>query len=602
MRPLRSLLRASRFAFLALVALAAGAFAAAPARPPLTDIVDDQTAFALLVPDVTALLQGWDASPFAKTWGDEQVVKFLVPMRQQLKIDQWDEQAKAATGKTVRELLALAKGGAMVAVPASLLSDLAASGQFPAAPAVLLAVELGDNAATVEKLAKDAALKNEGLRVETTNYAGVLVQTNVSAAKPGGPAGTPAVTAMCDGVWLLSPSYERVCAAIDALKKGGLPNALGRSESFLRAQKRAGAAHLTAYGSFPAIYPPLLAGLKKALPPAGAEGGPPFTAEGLLTGLGLDALREMVATLRFDAGETRLTAALGWSEQRGLAKLLAYGPGPAKRPDWAAAKWFSVASDSFDLRAAYAALEEMVGNISPQFSTAMQAEIKNAGAQAGIDLKRDLVGSLGSDLLVAQSLPSGADPAKPPAVAQADTLIALSLENPAALVKSLEAVKRMVFEDAVEQIFTKREYLGQTLFTFSPPAPAGAPPSAAPGGFTYAVADRTLLLSIGSPAMVETAVQNMAEKRDSFWARRDVRAVLADVPEGAVDVQAQDFSLLITSLLNALAELPSGAAPVARAAAPDSARIARYWGLLSGYMTKDAKGIFSVVRIASPKP
>jgi hypothetical protein len=602
MRPFLSRLLAPVSFLAVLAALAATAFAAAPARPPLTDIVDDHTAFALVVPDAAALMKGWDASPFAKTWGDEQVVKFLAPMRQQLKIDQWDEQAKAATGKTVRELIGLAKGGAIVAVPTSLLSDLASSGQLPAAPPVFLAVELGDNAATVEKLAKDAALKNEGLRVETTNYAGVFVQTNISATKPGGPAGTPTVTAMCDGVWLLSPNYERVCAAIDALKKGGLSNALGRSEGFLRAQKRAGAAHLMSYGSFPAIYAPLLAGLKKALPPAGTEGGPPFTAEGLLTGLGLDAMREMMATLQFDVDETRITAALGWSEQRGLAKLLAYGPAPAKRPDWAAAKWFSVGSDSFDIRAAYAALEEMVSNISPEFFTAMQTEIKNAGTQAGIDLKRDLVGSLGSDLLVAQSLPPSADPAKPPAVAQADTLIALSLENPAALTKSLEAIKRMIFEDAVDQLFTKREYLGQTLFTFSPPMPAGAPPSAAPGGFTYAVANRTLLLSFGSPAMVETAVQNMAEKRDSFWARRDVRAVLAEVPEGAVDVQAQDFSLLITSMLNALAELPPGSAPVNNAAAPDSTRIARYWGLLSGYMTKDAKGIFSVVRIANPKP
>ena len=103
-----------------------------------------------------------------------------------------------------------------------------------------------------------------------------------AGGRPG--AAMPTVTAMCDGVWLSSPSYERVCAAIDAIRKGGLSNALGRSEGYLRAQKRAGAAHLVAYGSFPAIYPPLLAGLKKAFPPAGTEGGPPFTAEGLLTG------------------------------------------------------------------------------------------------------------------------------------------------------------------------------------------------------------------------------------------------------------------------------------------------------------------------------
>jgi hypothetical protein len=582
----------------ALAALAANAFAAAPASPPLTDLVDDQTAFAFVVPDAAALVKGWDASPFAKTWGDEQVVKFLAPLRQQMKIDQWDEQAKAATGKSVRELLALAKGGAIVALPASAIAD-AISGPASAMPPVLLAVELGDNAATVEKLALDAARKNERLRVETTNYAGVLVQTSSApVAKAGGSAAVPTVTAMCQGVWLLSPSYERVCAAIDAIKKGGLSNALGRSEGYLRAQKRAGPAHAVFYGSFPALYSPLLATLKKQLPPAGTENGPPFTAEGLLTGLGLDALRELVFTLQFDAKETRITGGLTYAEERGLVKLLAYGPGPAVRPTWASPKWFSVAADKFDLRAAYASLEEMVANISPELFATVQDQIKAAGTEAGIDFKRDLVGSLGSDLLVAQSLPPGADPAKPK-LEQADTLIALSLENPAAFIRAIEAVKRMALAEAAEQFFTKREYLGQTLFTFSPP---GAPPDYK--GFSYAVAGRTLLLGVDSPAMIETALQNMAEKRDSFWTRTDVRAVLADVPEGAVDVHAQDFGLAVNAIFGALAGLPvpGGESLTDRAAAPDPARIARHWGLLSGYMVKEPKGLLSVVRIANPKP
>ncbi len=604
-RPVFSRLLAPVSCLLASAALAASLTAAAPANPPLTELVDDQTAFAFVVPDVAALLKGWDASPFAKTWGDEQVVKFLAPLRQQLKVDAWDDQAKAATGKSVRELLGLAKGGAIVAVPASIIADLAASGAPPSAPPVLLAVELGDNAAVVEKLATDAATKTEGLRVETTNYAGVLVHTQTApapkdTAKPADASvpRTPTVTAMCNGVWLLSPSYERVCAAIDAIKKGGLSNALGRSESFLRAQKRAGPAHAVVYGSFPALYPPLLAGLKKAIPPAGADGGPPFTAEGLLTGLGLDALRELVFTLQFDVKETRITSSLGYSEERGLVKLLAYGPGAASRPAWASPKWFSAAADKFDLRAAYAALEEMVANISPELSASLQAEIKNTGTEMGVDLKRDLVGSLGSDLAVAQALPPGADPAKP-ALDQADTLLALSLENPAGFTKSVEAVKRLVFEDAADKAFTKRDYLGQTIFTFAPP---GAPPDYK--GFTYAIANRTLLIGMGSPAMVETALQNMAEPRDSFWARADVRAALADVPEGAVDVHAQDVGLLVTGMMGVFAALPlpPGAAIVDPASAPDPARISRYWGLLSGYLTKDSKSIFSVARIANPKP
>jgi hypothetical protein len=596
---LRLALLPSSFSLLpALAALAVSAFAAAPASPPLTDLVDDQTAFALVVPDAAALVKGWDASPFAKTWGDEQVVKFLTPLRQQMKIDQWDEQAKAATGKTVRELLALAKGGAIVALPASLFAD-AVAGKPPVAPSALLAVELGENSAAVEKLIVEANAKVGGPRAETTTYAGVAVHRRLSITPAGGGrATTPLATAMCQGIWLFSLDYERVCAAIDAIKKGGLSNALGRSEGYLRAQKRAGPAHAVFYGSFSALYPPLLAALKKQLPPAGTEGAPPFTAEGLLTGLGLDTLREFVFTVQFDAKETRVTGGLTYAEERGLVKLLAYGPGPAVRPTWASPKWFSVAADKFDLRAAYAALEEMVANISPELSSTLQDQLKAAGTEAGIDVKRDLVGSLGSDLLVAQALPPGADPAKP-TTNEADTLIALSLENPAAFARAIEGIKRFVFDEAAEQFFTKREYLGQTLFTFTPP---GAPPDY--NGFTYAIANRTLLLGVSSPAMVETALQNMAEKRDSFWTRADVRAALADVPEGAVDVHAQDFGLAVNMILGALVALPvpGGGSLVELTAAPDPARIARHWGLLSGYMVKEPKGLLSVIRIANPKP
>jgi hypothetical protein len=553
-----------------------------------------------------ALLRGWDASPMARTWNDEQVVKYLAPLRTAMKIDTWDEQARAATGKTLRELLALAKGQVLIALPASAVADAiggtAAAGGLPPLPA-LIAVELGDNADAVEKLAAEAGAKSENLHVETTNYAGVLVHTSLEPApKGGGKPGTPMVTAMCQGDWLLSPSYEQVCAAIDAIKKGGLPNALGRSEAFLRARERAGSAQLLGFGNFPVIYPVLLAAAKKQ-PPAGG----PFTPEGLLNGLGLDSWREAFYSLDFGEKEIRQTIGLGWGEERGLMKVLAFGPGAAVRPDWAPARWINASAGKFDLRAAYAALLEMLGTINPALLADVQGEIKGMSAQMGLDLQRDLIGSLGSDVVMATALPVGADPTKPPAPDQFDQIYAVALENPAAFTKAVEAVKGMVFGPAAGQMFTKRDYLGQTLYTFTPPSAPGAPPE--PGSsrsITYAIADHMLFLGVGSPATVEADLQVMADKHDSFWDKAEVKAALATVPDEANSIQVTDLRVLVAGMLGMLSNLPLPVGPaggwVDPTAKPDPGSLTHYWGLSSGYLVKDSKGIFSVSRIANPQP
>jgi hypothetical protein len=568
---------------------------AAAAPPPLTDLVDDKTAFALVVLDAPALVKGWDASPFARTWNDEQVMKFFAPMREGMKLETLDEQAKAATGKTLRELIAFAKGGALIAVPASVLAD-AVDGKTSDAPAVLIAVELGDNAAAVQKLLNDAASKTEGLVVETTNYAGVLVHTNKSPApKNGGKPAAPTVSAMCEGHWLISPSYERVCAAIDAIKKGGLPTALGRSENFLRVRQRAGEAQALAYCDFSALYPVLLSALTKNLP-----SDAPFEAGTALKALGFDALRGIAYTVNFGATETRMTFNANYTQDRGLMSLLAYGPGAAPRPDWVPARWIAVSADKFDLRAAYAALESVLAAASPSLSSQVQTQITELNKELNIDLKRDLIGSLGSELIVASALPVGAKADQPPALDQIDQLYAVSLENPTAFLKAIEAIKRMIFEDAAEQMFTKRDYLGQTLYTYTPPAD----PDVKSDGrsFSYAIANRTLLVGVGSTAVLESALQGMEKKGDSFWNRAEVKAALANVPEGAPEISVSDLSVLVGGMFGLLSGLPLPVPIVDAAAKPDLQRLARYWGLATGYTTKDATGLFSVFRIANPKP
>jgi hypothetical protein len=195
----------------------------------------------------------------------------------------------------------------------------------------------------------------------------------------------------------------------------------------------------------------------------------------------------------------------------------------------------------------------------------------------------------------------------PPAPDKLDQIYAIALENPAAFIKAVEGVKLMAFGPAADKLFAKREYLGQDLYTFTPPTPAGAAADAPPAkGFSYAIAGHTLLVGVGSPSGVEAALQGMAEKRPSFWDKPEVKTALADVPEDACSVQVTDLRVLVSGMLGMFAALPLPAGPagglVDPSARPDSDRLAKYWALGSGYMVKEGKGFFTVSRIANPQP
>jgi hypothetical protein len=593
-----------------LLLLLVACLRAAPAVP-LTNLVDDRTALAVCISDAPALLRGWDAGPFARTWDDPQVAKFFAPLREQLKIEEWDARTKDATGSTVRELLALAEGEALVAVPA--LDEVKSLGKGGPL-SFLAALQVGDHAAKIEKLLADVAAKDE-VRDETEIFAGATVHSH--PLKSGHEDEAKHATlhwAMVDGVWLLSTEKERVFAAIDALKHGGVEAALGKNEHFLRARERAGDAQVLAYFNCPSIYPALSGAVA-----IGKEGNPRPNPLGLdmeaaFKALGLDALNAIYVAMHFDEKETRIDGGLAYTEDRGLLKLLAYEAGPVARPDWIPAKWPSVSLAHYRVPVAYAGLEEFLDAVSPMLAGLAQGQIRAFNRKLGVDLKRDLIGSLGDDMISAYALPPGLEPGATPAWDEMDQFIAISLNNVDAFTKAVEGLKQLAAGPAGDPLFTKRDYLGQTLYVFKA---RSAAPGGKPGrGFTYAVANRTLLIGIGSPATVENALQGMADNPGSFWKREDVQTALTGMPAEAASLQFHDLKVIVASLFEMTARLQTAADTAPRkgksdedkksfvdvSAKPDDDVIARYWGLASGYSLKTSDGLFTTVHIANPQP
>lgn len=597
--------------FLASLCVVAASLLPASAAVPLVNLVNDQTLLVISVSDTPGLLRGLESSPVSSSWNDPQIVKFLAPLREQMKIDEWDEKTKEATGLTVRELLALAEGQALFALPAFDFSKF----ESDTPPPFLIALEVGGQGSKIEKILADSAAK-ESIKEETETFSGVKVTVRPVTSKPKDADAEDAPStprfvawAIVDGIWLLSAEKESVFAAIDAVKQGGVDAALGKNERFLHTRERAGDAQALVYVNIPAIYP-LVRDAVAAQKAKAAKAPNPMgiDPETMLKAFGLDALGEAFASLQVSEKETRMDFGLFYAEERGLLKLVAYQPGPAPQPDWIPAKWPSVSTMRFSLPKAYAGLEELLEEISPMISGMAQGQIRAFNKKTGIDIKRDLVDSLGNEIVTSYALPPGVEPGAVPPWQEMDQLISVSLANEPAFSKSVEALKKLA-GPAAEQMFLKREYLGNTLYTLNAPTPPGGK---APRGFTYAIANNTLLVGIGSPATVEAALQGMASAQGLFWKRDDVKAVLAGLPADAVAVQVQDLRVMIASLIETgvqfqeqtAAEQSDGSPKKTFfdvSARPDEETIARHWGVAGSAVIRTGEGLFSTARFPHPQ-
>lgn len=584
---------------------------------PLVDLASDNAAMVLAIHDAPSLVSQWQLSPWAKTWNDEQMKRYLAPLRAKWKVDEWSTMSKDKTGFTIDELLGLATGDAILIVP-----DFEFAKETPAkTPPLLIAVEIGGNASKVEALLARTS-KDEHAREETSDFSGVVVHMIHPEAK-GGKEVDPTAWAITDGVWLISPSKDAVLSGIDAVKKGGVENSWGKSERFVRLQQHTGDSHFTFNLNIEAIYPVLTSAIaaKAKTNPQQASGPFGIDSQALLGALGLDAFRDFYFSMKLGDASTEFRGGLTYTAARGLVKLLAYHDGPPETPAFVSAKWVSVSTSKFSVKEMYAAIEEILENFNPAISGMFQGQLRTVNKQLGIDLKRDFIGSLGDTAIVAYAVSPNALPESPIA-ADVEQLFALSLENQDVFTNALEAVKRSLGPQG-DSFFVSRDYLGQKIYTFKAP---GGPQAKA---VSYAIAKGYFLISVGSTSAIETALQGLAGSQPTLWDKPEVRTAFAELPPTASAFHYQDVQVLVRTVVEGLSragammkssapkpvpdasksgsEAPTqitaaeNALPIDSSAPPDAATIAKYWSHGWGYTTRDSSGLHGVSQIVYPK-
>lgn len=613
---------------LATLTLGTG-FLVAEAAPPLTRLIPEDAAVVLDVQNVPELLAASQRSPAWMLMKDPSMQRFFAPALEQLDWEKATAQVKERTGYTPTELVDLIQGEAIAYIANF---DFLLNPEFQAEVPVVIAIDFGANGAKVEALSLELAAKYRDqtkTEEESETYAGVVVHTSrpkvtspaeeppadtarikKGAKKPAKPA-PPISWAMAEGVLIASPAKRSVMGFIDALQKQSVDASFERSARYQRLKERAGPHQTLAMVHFPSIVPALQEKVsqenKGKSNPLGID---PST---VISALGVDAWNDLYVTGQIGETETVNYYGLTVSERRGLLKMFQLREGTFPRPNFLTARWNTVTTLRYSLQDLYEGLKETVRAISPAIEAMAQGYLTETGKKAGIDIERDLIGSLGDEFIQAQ-LMGGDGNADLQGVEQ---LHAISLSNVPAFTRAVEALKGLSGVPA-DKLFESREYLGHTIY--SAVVPAGA--AATAPRLSYAITDRYLLLGMGKPSAVESALQALAGQGDSFWEKPTVKAALTQVPDQASFFQSQDLGALFNTLLQTLAvtaermaALPPPAGPagsdqtpapkralVDPSAKPAPEEIARYLGENTSYGFSDAEGVHVVSRVQHPKP
>lgn len=583
-----------------LAAIAAIGFAPflSAAEPALARLVPADAAIVLALNDVPTLRKEFPESNIGRALADPQIARFFAPLTGNAKYAEFLAKVKEETGYTPAELLQFATGDVLFTLPAS---SLRITGDEPDVNG-LIAIDVGDNEAKLRELIAEQRKKGKNTEQSSEDYNGATLYTMTPAepaasgddtgAAPTKPGKTACWT-LHQGRLFMGIDRALVTGALDALAAGGRSDSLAASADYQQIVDRAGGrADGLLFFNWKAVYPLAMSALESRRDPNTAPN--PFGVEpaNIMRALGLDAIETVSFTFGTVGETSRVDGALTVGEMRGLAALAAYRDGPVLKPDWVPASWFNVSSQNFSLRDAYAELERIVDRVSPLIAGMAQGQIKTFERQLNLDLKRDIIGSIGESFVSGYALPAGANPETPPPYDQLDQFIGISLADAATFERAFETIKTKFLPPGDASPLKKRDYLDRTLYTVENPTGRNV---------TYAISDGWLLLGVGSSATVESVVQlmNAPNPAASFWQRADVREALASAPGGAFSVQHTELAPLLASVAASLVAYQekqdtddASLRFVDPSAQPTREQLARFFKHSIGYGTRSSGGFF----------
>ncbi|WP_052362193.1 hypothetical protein [Geminisphaera colitermitum] len=632
------------------------AIADAPSRNvvPLTRLAARDAFFVAYVADVPGLLECVEKSPWARGLNDPMWDKTMTVLRPKLAfLSGWDGGTfKSASGLSALDLLSCAKGDAVLFIPqfelpGKLGLDVDKMLGATKGAGAVLALRVGEEAARLRKLLTEAATKTRGeaVLVAVEQVEGATIHT-VTVREKNTETGAWETTATVhytfggvDGGVFLATSGSKALlqASLARLARVSADGGAGRADvqdditahpGYVALRDGTPGTQVVAFLNWQAIYPRLAAAVdQKSGAGEDGEGGGGGAVNLLipqgghvLRALGLDVIQHAGIAVAIGAAEMRVDGVLAYTEERGLIKLLAYEAGPVARPDWApSAGLVQINSFNYNYARAYAGLEGMIGEASPMLLAMAQGYLGQINMAAKVDLKRDLIGSLGNryvTCVIAPGAGGAGGTGRAATMDEADQLMGFSLRDAATFERAALALTKM-FARSDRALWTERVLGGTKIRSVDLAGTADGGAGGEGKGVHFAITKDWLLVCIGRAGSLEAALSAsdknvavdgtaaMTGGRVSFWQSPAAAESFARVPlpAEAVGVSYTDlprmFSLLAGTVLASVAEGEGGG--VDPSVLPSAADVARFWSYGLSHVKRESDGLHGQTVIVHPK-
>jgi len=512
----------------------------------LTDAVPAGAPVVAYVADVPGAMDEWAASPLAELWNDPQVRKFFAPLRDEVDIDRWNEMVREQTGFSIDDIKEMFTGDLVIFIDDLDVGLEEGEEDFDFSMTALATV--GENAEKVEKLIleqeakaaaeEDAEDEGEG---ETTNEIREFRGVDLHIVRE---FSTDEIVdeigwAIVDGVLAVASPVDSLERVVAGILDGGVDDPLRSGTNFATTKKHIRSADGWIFMDVEPWLPLLRTAMTQGLAAAQDAGNPfPIDQTNLTDSLGVEAMQAFFASFEFDGRITDMNFGATYTENRGLIKLIAYGPGKAPRLTYIPLDSDSFTTATFDFQNSWSAFVEIMNGINPSLMgmAAMQLQSMTQSAGAQLDLRRDLLENLSGEMASIQNLEGIIGDTFAELQLEQDQVIVFGIHQHEALENTIETIKGMVGRGS--EFFTERDFEGHTIFTLDMPQAEGEEPG---NDVAYVITDSHLFISMGTPATLEKVLLKLGDTKTSVWKLPEVRRAVGMLPEGFSAVQYQDL-------------------------------------------------------------
>src|SRR5882724_7810125 len=243
------------------------------------------------------------------------------------------------------------------------------------------------------------------------------------------------------------------------------------------------------------------------------EAPDPFASvkpEKIIAASGLAGLKTLAFNFQYSSEGSSAQFFLGVPEatRQGLFKILAGEAKESNPPNFVPADAVKFQRWRIDGQKAWATLEKMLGDISPQWVSGLNFIIDTANAAAkdkdpSFDLRKSLIGNLGDDLISYEKAARGT---KPDQLKSPPSLFLLGSPNPEQLAASLKGI--LMFMNQQGGPPSEREFLGRKIYNVPVPSlPMGlsgdSPKPSTPRTLNYAAASGYVAMSTDTSLLEE---------------------------------------------------------------------------------------------------